>query len=945
MMKRDIMIAALSLLPCLTLMRSLPAVAAEPQGHSDGKANDNSLLWKRDSVVVMPWNGRATWTESTGNFISISGDALEGRMQGDLMNRLTGTIPGLEIIEKAGFALPNYQYRSLDSDQFSVRMRGRGNVMCIVNDACIPFGQLQLDPNQIESMTFLTDVADRARYGVLASDGAILIKTRSGSYDTPMRISVNAESGVSFADRVSEWVNGEDYARLNNAAREEGGYEQLYSQLAIKNFANRDPYSSEYPNVDYKSLMFRNFLPVSSAGLNIFGGTSGVRYNFSLNGLYSGDLIKSPNAVDYSRFNFTAGLGVKVGKWMEVSVDFSSMLYFRRSGRTSWYDYRTVPAVAYPLELELPDGAGTAYGVSKSWTQNYYALMKEGGFRTNRMRSGLMDVALDVDFSWLLKGLKSRTWLAASNFAQTTIGKNDDYIAWYWSSDAGIQEQSSHKGAKASGKSTLSNYTWQSLSMYERLSYDGSFGDHLVSAGATFSINSASSKGESQNQRQMYVVADAKYSYAGRYVAEFVAQYAGSSRYERGNRFAFFPSAGLAWVASNEAFLKDVRWIDRLKIHAQTGLTGQFDVFGTPYQYRSNYSYNGDMWYGPISDQPSWFGTNRWISYKTTINRLANHDLGWPKVFQTDLGLDFDFLGLFSFRMNAYYKKIYDSIVNISSTIPGVYGLNGIALMDNYTAQSLRGMDITLGYSQTFGDFRLGASFSATTYKAIYERMTDDDWLYEYQKKTGTPVDAYWGYRCIGKYEDEEQLSSVPAISTAVKVGDLMYEDVNGDGRIDDNDKVILGNTAPRLSYALNLSFGWKDLELNIVGTGRAGLKTAMTNSYFWNGWGDGNYSAFVRDNIGGDYPRLDYVHSDQNFVGSDFWLRNGAWFKIQSAELSYNLRLRRVSWIKGVKFSVKGQNLLTLSGIRDVDPECIDAGVASYPLLRSVTGGIKLNF
>ena len=398
-------------------------------------------------------------------------------------------------------------------------------------------------------------------------------------------------------------------------------------------------------------------------------------------------------------------------------------------------------------------------------------------------------------------------------------------------------------------------------------------------------------------------------------------------------------------MASNEAFLKDVRWIDRLKIHAQTGLTGQFDVFGTPYQYRSNYSYNGDMWYGPISDQPSWFGTNRWISYKTTINRLANHDLGWPKVFQTDLGLDFDFLGLFSFRMNAYYKKIYDSIVNISSTIPGVYGLNGIALMDNYTAQSLRGMDITLGYSQTFGDFRLGASFSATTYKAIYERMTDDDWLYEYQKKTGTPVDAYWGYRCIGKYEDEDQLSSVPAISTAVKVGDLMYEDVNGDGRIDDNDKVILGNTAPRLSYALNLSFGWKDLELNIVGTGRAGLKTAMTNSYFWNGWGDGNYSAFVRDNIGGDYPRLDYVHSDQNFVGSDFWLRNGAWFKIQSAELSYNLRLRRVSWIKGVKFSVKGQNLLTLSGIRDVDPECIDAGVASYPLLRSVTGGIKLNF
>lgn len=903
---------------------------------------------ERDTLVVMPWNGRTSYHETTGSYLSIGSEELDGKMQGDLMNRLTGAVPGLEIVEKAGFALPNYQYRSLDSDQFSVRMRGRGNVMCIVNDMCIPFGQLQLDPNQIESITFLTDVADRARYGAIASDGALLIKTKGGQYGTPMRISVDAESGVSFADRVPGWVNGVEYAQLNNAARETADYEQLYSQLAIRKFAEGDPYSSEYPNVDYKSLMYRGFTPISRAGLNINGGTAGVRYNFSFNGLYSGDLINSTNAVDMSRFNFTAGLGVKVGKYIEMSVDFSSLLYFRRSGRTQWYDWRSVPAVAYPLELTLPEGAGgdsRVYGVSKSWTQNYYALMNEGGFRTNRMRSGVIDVAMDVDFSFLLKGLKSRTWLAASNFAQTTIGKNDDYIAWYWSADSGIQEQSSHKGAKASGKSTLANYTWQSLSMYERLMYDATFGHNKVSAGATFSMSSASSKSDSQNQRQMYLVADASWAYGGRYIAEIVAQYAGSSRYEKGRRFAFFPSAGLAWVASNESFLKGAGWLDNLKLHTQFGLSGQFDVFGTPYQYRSNYSYNGDMWYGPISDQPSWFGTNRWVSYKTTINRLANRELSWPKVFQADLGLDFDFLGMFSVSVNAYYKKLYDSIVNISSTIPGVYGLNGISLMDNYTAQSLRGMDVTAGYSQTFGDFRVGASFSATFAKQIYDRLTEDEWLYEYQKKTGTPVDAYWGYRCIGKYTDEEELGTVPAISTAVQVGDLMYEDVNGDGKIDDNDKVILGNTAPRMSYAINLNFAWKDLELSIVGTGRAGLKTAMTNSWFWNGWGDGNYSAFVRDNIGGAYPRLDYVHSDQNFVGSDFWLRNGSWFKLQNVELSYNLRFRKVSWIKGMKFSLKGQNLLTFSGIKDVDPECIDAGVTSYPLFRSVTAGIKLNF
>ena len=118
-----------------------------------------------------------------------------------------------------------------------------------------------------------------------------------------------------------------------------------------------------------------------------------------------------------------------------------------------------------------------------------------------------------------------------------------------------------------------------------------------------------------------------------------------------------------------------------------------------------------------------------------------------------------------------------------------------------------------------------------------------------------------------------------------------------------------------------------------------------MTNEYFWNGWSDGNYSAFVRDNIGGAYPRLDYVKSDQNFVGSDFWLRDGGWFKIQNIELSYGFDFKRKSWLKGLKFSIKGQNLFTISPIKDVDPECIDAGVTSYPLMRSITGGIKFKF
>ena len=899
----------------------------------------------KDSLILMPWGEYISYERSTGSFLSLDSSSLERSVQSDLMNRLTGLVPGLEITEKSGFGLPNYHYRNLDSDQFNVRMRGRGNVVCIVNDICIPFGQLSLEPNQIESITFLTDVADRARYGALASDGALLIRTKGGGYDRPMRINFDIESGIAMADRVPEWVGGVDYALLNNSARiAAGNYEPQFTQYAIRRIAVGDPYDERYPNVDYKSLMFRDFLPISRAALNIGGGSSRVRYNFSFSGLYSSDVVKASNPVDWSKFNFTAGLGVKVGKHIEISADFSSMLHFRRYTRANWYDYRSVPATAFPLEMKTSNGS-RVFGVCTQFPQNYYALLQEGGFRTNRMRSGLINVALDIDLSWLTPGLKSKTWLASSIFSQTTVGKDDDYLGYYWVRYDGFGQISSHKGVKASGKSTFSTFTFQNLSLYERLSYDRTFGKHSILAGLTFTMGSASTKDDQYNQRQMYSVLDVNYSYDKRYTIEFVGLYAGSSRYSRENRFAFFPSAGVSWTLSNENFLQDSRkWLNKLKIHSQVGMNGQTDVFGTPYQYRADYSYNGDMWFGPIGTQSSYFGTERWVAYKTTINRMENSDLSWPKIFQADLGLDFDFLNMFSLKVSAYYKRLYDIITDVSSITPGVFGTSGVSLMDNYTALKLKGLDASLSFFKKFGDFRLTAAFSGTTYKCINDIVLEDNVIYDYQRKTGTPVDTYWGYRCIGRYT-EETMSQYPALTSAIKPGDLIYEDTNLDGTLDSNDKVNLGNTSPRFTYSLNLRFGWKDLELDIVGTGRTGYSIPMTNAWFWNGWGDGNYSTFVRDNIGGAYPRLDYVHSDQNFVASDFWLRDGTWFKLQNVELSYTLHLNRVKWLEGIRFSIRGGNLLTLSSVKDVDPENIDAGVTEYPLLRSVTGGIKFTF
>ncbi len=910
-------------------------------------------LEKKDSVITYPWGQKLSYWQTTGSGLSVNIPKLENKVAGDLRNRLTGVVPGMDVRELSGGFDPSaYAMYSMNNGHFQITMRGNTDLMCIVNDMHIPFSQLLLDPDQIESITVLTDVVDRAKYGPLATNGALLIRTKQGGYNTPMRISVDLESGISMAGIVPEWVNGIEYATLNNAARKASGYDELYSPEAIEGFAKNDPYDLLYPNVDYKSLMYKNSYPLSRAAVSFHGGGNNVRYNFALNGLYSGDLVKGGATTDYSRFNISAGMAARIGRYIEVSVDFTSLLSFQRYGQTSWNSYRSVPAVAYPLTLgeatgeETGETKGTTiYGVSRTFTENYYALQMEGGFRTHRMRTGLFNTALDIDLSWLLDGLHSRTGFSNSSFLQTTIGKSNDYLAYFWTADAGKGDISSHRGAKATGKTTLDNYSIQALGMYERLSYDKRFGNHNLAAGVTFTLNNTSNKASSWNQRQMYSIADISYAFADKYIAEFVAEYAGTHTLSRSNRFGFFPTAGLAWVASNENFLRNVSWIDNLKVRAQGGVIGQTSLFDSPYLYRGVYSFANSMSYGPNVNQGIWFGDSKtWTSQKTTINRVPNEDLSWAKIYQVDAGLDFDFLNMFSFNTNFFYRKIDGIIANTVAVTPGVFGLSGMAMYENFTAVSIRGVDATLNYAQTFGDFRLSAGVSAQTYVQKNDKVVEDNYLYDYQKKTGTDADAIWGYKCIGKFTSESQLAKVPAYSSDVQIGDLMYEDVNGDGKIDVNDQVILGHSDPRLYWQVNLGFAWKNLEVNATGSGRAFFKTALTNEWFWNGWGDDNYSAFVRDNIGGNYPRLSYTKNENNFQSSDFWLRDGGWFKIQDVEVAYTLPLKSKA-IRSIRFSVKGQNLATFTGIKDVDPENINAGVSSFPLMKTITGGIKLSF
>ena len=908
-----------------------------------------------DTVAVLPWNTAASVWRSAAVVTPVNVSAAEKSPVYDLRNKLTGIIPGVEVREDCGDIMPssNMGSANINANTLQLLSHGQSGLVLIVDDVLVPFNQYQFDYNQIESMTVLSGATAKALYGPRAGSGAIYVTTKKGAWNKPLTVSADVRAGIDYVDRMPGWVDAYQYAFLNNQARSNDGYPELYDNEAMIGYGKGDMFSRKYPGVDYRTLMLRDEKYNQNFALDVSGGSNIVRYNVSMGGYRSEDLYAAGPYADYNKLSVSSAVSAKIGRWITGTVTFNGLTGFRRSNTSSISAFRSVPGNAFPVaigistndsDLDDVSAGNTIYTVSRAFTTNPYAKLVDGGFSTTRYRSGMFTAAIDLDMAWLLPGLKSRTLVDFDSEFYQKVGKANDYIAYYWSPETDIAEISSHVGTKQASKSSQSTFTYNNLSFYERLSWDWADDNHAVNAGAVFFLSDGSNASNSYYERQAYGVANARYSFRQKYFAEVVAQYAGSSRFVNSNRYAFFPAAAFAWLISSEDFLRGARWIDRLKLSVDVGNIGNPDIFGTNYLYRAAYVSASGNTFGPATAY-QWFGSDKRTSQTTTISRLANHSLAWPTIFQTDVKLDALLFGGLELGVNLYRLHHKGLITDMSTELAAMTGLSDTAVYGNYNENVTMGVDFLLRYSKTVGDFHFSASANLMNWKTVYEKYANDFYVYDWQRITGTRHGTYRGFQCTGKFQSEEEIASSPLYDPQTRVGDLKYKDQNDDGKIDENDKVIIGNTSPLLRGSVTLDIGYQGVSLFIVGTGCAGFDVPLTNEYFWNGWGDGNYSAFVWDNIGGAYPRLGYDKSANNFVASDFWLRDGSYFKIQTVELAYAVTPRKAKALKRIKFSLRGSNLYTFTGVPYVDPENTSAGVTTYPLFTTIAAGVKLDF
>lgn len=922
-----------------------------------------------DDIQLPYMTAKRRW--SLGSTVTVSGDDLARYSSVDIRNSLTGVVPGVEVRENYGQVGVNPlehtgQYGA--SAAISVSSRGR-QPMYMVDDVPVQINEMPLDPEQIESVTVIRDGLEKTLYGPTAADGIISIKTKKGDYNDRY-LNVSVESGANTVDRMPKYANAAQYAQLNNIARNNSGLPMLYSRSDVAAYALGDPYSKTHPAVDFRSMMLKNTMMYDRESVSSGGGNDVVKYYAHLGHTGQDDIYDMGPASRYNHVNLSGNLNIRLNRFIGAQFGILSSIGVRKSNNYGYGtlnatelpsildDINTIPPLSFPIYADNSDDLETPwYAVTSQYTQNPVANILENGSYTETIRGAMFNIRLDVDLPFIVKGLKSATYASYASTNLVRLGTSEDYAAYIltegYDADGNVVvtpvQSASHTVRQSSSKSRLLDYYSNRFYLVEKLDWSRTAGEHDFHIGADYMITKRSQKFISEHRREVNFGLDASYAYAGKYLASVALNEHGT--YSLLDSWSFSPAIGLGWIVSNEDFMRGSSAIDFLKLRLQGSLLC-YDSLTSANRDTDNYSWNSNgQRFGPYTTN-QWFGSTTGSSVnRTYASMLGNPDLRLETRKEVSGGVD---MRAFGGRLDISvtgYNFVRDGIITqMSNAVPLLAGTSTGSLYMNWDKYSYSGLEISAGWKDKLGGLEYGISGWVSAQRSKILKIDELDYAEDYRSRVGKSVSAIWGLKYLGQFGSDEEALAVPQLyDDELKAGDFKYQDMNGDGFVDASDQCVIGDSMPKLIGALNVNLGWRGFDLALTGTFRAFYDAQLTNSWFWNGWGDSNYSYYVLKSLGkSDAPRLTYNKVNNNFQLSERWIRDGSFFKLQCVEVGYSLPLS--SWrlngvIRKARIWCRANNLLTLSGIEDVDPEALSSGITNYPLMRSFTGGVRLTF
>jgi len=972
----------------------------------DGRSKLNPVLQEDtlflDDVVVVGY-GTAKKETLTAAVSAIKGDELLKAPATNVSQVLAGKLSGISSVQESG---------EPGLDQASLRIRGSVYGVAYVVDGFPVDNINDIDPADIESISVLKDGASAAVYGLQAAGGVIIVTTRKGEKgDT--RITYNGSVGASMNANFPRFMNGPQFAYYYNVA-------QMMDQLAngeIASSADYVPYFTQkniqamrdgtdgWANVDYIDKVFGTGL-TQKHNVTVQGGSDKARFFTSVGYLgQKGNIDK----FDYSRYNIRSNIEGDLSNSLSYKVGISGVIGNRSTpaflsggsdgGYTEvgWFSIARQVVQMHPYLPEMYDGYYTgAVQDNQSFLVSPLAAIYQSGYKKTRSAQASVNAALTWKVPFIpglsLKASGSYDYSVSYNknlstpYTMMQRVRTDDGWVWQMRSDnphisdnvnnlgegvtfsQQIVGQASLNYVKAFGEHHLDamglaeyrDYTGNGLSAYaQALPFDS-----LPELSNGIASNSPVG-GWSGASRSVGFVFRARYDYAEKYLAEVTGRYDGSYKFAgmSKTRWGFFPSVSLGWRLSKEDFMSNLGWLDDLKLRASVGLLGNDSV--SEYAFLSTYAKSSNIAYGQLGGatlvQPAYY-----------TDGIANTDLTWEKTQSWNVGLDFSLWdGLLGMEIDGFYNYTYDMLTYQSTGFPSSMG-GYYPTWVNKNAIDAKGIDILVRHRNHFslgGDpFYYEVTGSLTRSKTRWLVYNDDPNIVEWRKLVGTTVGSILCWKADGLFKTEEEIDEASWYGTRPNVGDIRYVDLNGDGKIDEDDKGYFGRSnRPELTFGLNFNLAWKGFDFNAQFTGGALFDVSLTGTYY--NYNDDNtiwtqtfkeggnsplflvQNAYSEFNPEGTFPRLTLAktsHGGDNGLSSTFWIRDGKYVRLKTAQLGYTLPKKWTSGIgiQAFRIFVEGQNLFTLDGLPEgIDPESPGVNNGYYPQQRLMMGGITLTF
>jgi len=837
----------------------------------------------------------------------------------------------------------------------STNIRGFGDALFIVDGLPRDINTIHL--SEVEQITVLKDINSSMLYGNAAVNGVVLVTTKRGEA-YKKRLNVSGYYGVSVPKMLPKYLSSVDYMELYNEAKTNDGLTPQYSAETIADYRSGNMY--RYPSIDYYSDDYlRGFKPVSRIMTELSGGNDLATYYTNIGWDRTGSLLdfgEGKNA-GQNQFTIRGNVDLKINNWIKSALDAVAVLDNNKGPVGNyWSSAATLrPNLFSPLlpismidpENELLKGRKNdvdgmyLLGGTSSYLTNPIADGYSGGVNENIRRTFSFNNRIDFDLARFVEGLAFHTNISFDFYNTYNQSINNGYSVYEptWNPVGDdIVYLTKYGTDTRSGTQNIGSSSFQRrFGFYWMFDYKRTFGEHRVYGSLLGYGNHYKVQGDLQGNKNANLGLRGMYSYKNTWLVDFSSAYVNSVKLPEGNKGAFSPSLGLAWVISNENFMSKASAINYLKLRLSAGIMNSDAGIDGFFFYDNTYSGAGGY---------SWFdGT--WSGYGRVSANGANVNLGYEK--RRDINLGFESI-LFDHKLsvdaNLFSSVYYDQVTQPATRYPGSY--TDFIPYENFDSNSYKGAELGVSYKQKLGDFTLVVGANALYATSRVEKK-DEIYSNAYQYRKRHPVDTRFGLVSEGFFTDQPDIDNhaIQAFGK-VKPGDIKYVDQNDDGIVDGNDEVQIGRWQAPFSYGLNLRLSYKNFTLAMKGNGRMGADGYISGDYYQVD-GDDKYSEYIlgrwteETKATATLPRLSSVANTNNYRTSDFWQYRDNWFTLDRVQLNYDVpeNVAKIVKMKHLNFFIDASSILTVSKYRDYK----ELKVGSEPLYRSFSIGIKTMF